>query len=149
MSDRHFRVWPKGYPRTIDYPQTSLWYNLEVSATRFPNRPFLIFYDTPLSFGEFRRDAERMAGWLQQRAGVNKGERVIVYMQNSPQFMLGVYGALRADAVAVPVSPMNLADELRHFASNSGARVAVVGQELLARVAPLLGHELDQVIVAA
>jgi len=148
MSERHFRVWPKGYPRTLDYPQTSLWYNLEVSAARWPDKPFVFFYDTPFTFGEFRRDAERMAGWLQRRCGVKKGDRVIVYLQNSPQYMLAVYGALRADAVVVPVSPMNLVDELRHFASNSGARVAVVGQELLERVAPLLGRELDHVIVA-
>jgi len=149
LSERHFRVWPRGLPRTLAYPETSLYYNLEVAATRFPEKPFLIFYDSPLSFGAFRTDADRLAGWLQRRAGVGRGDRVLVYLQNSPQFMIGVYGALRADAVAVPVSPMNLTDELRHYAADSGARVAIVGQELLDRVAPLLGRELDHLIVVA
>ena len=149
MSERHFRVWPKGYPRTLDYPQTSLWFNAEVAAIRFPDRPFLVYYGTALSFGEFRFQAEAIAGWLQQRAGVARGDRVLVDLQNSPQFMLGVYAALRADAAAVPVSPMNLTEELRHLAADSGARVAIVGQELLARIAPLVGRELDRVIVAA
>jgi fatty-acyl-CoA synthase len=149
LSERHFRVWPRGLPRTLAYPETGLYYNLEVAATRFPEKPFLIFYDSPLSFGAFRADADRLAGWLQRRAGVGRGDRVLVYLQNSPQFMIGVYGALRADAVAVPVSPMNLTDELRHYAADSGARVAIVGQELLDRIAPLLGHELDHLIVVA
>ncbi len=149
MSDRHFRIWPRGLPRSLACPETSLYYNLEVAATRWPGKPFLVFYDSPLSFGEFRRGADAVAGWLQQRCGVARGDRVLVYLQNSPQFMIGVYGALRADAVAVPVNPMNLTDELRHFASDSGARVAIVGQELLERIAPLLGHELDQLVVAA
>ncbi len=149
MSERHFRVWPRGLPRTLACPETGLYYNLEVAATRFPEKPFLIFYDSPLSFGAFRTDADRLAGWLQRRAGVGRGDRVLVYLQNSPQFMIGVYGALRADAVAVPVSPMNLTDELRHYAADSGARVAIVGQELLDRIAPLLGHELDHLIVVA
>ena len=148
MSDRHFRVWPRGLPRSLAYPETSLCYNLEVAATRWPGKPFLVFYDSPVTFGEFRRDADSLAGWLQQRCGVARGDRVLAYLQNSPQFMIGVYGALRADAVAVPVNPMNLTDELRHFASNSGARVAIVGQELLSRIAPLLGHELDHLVVA-
>jgi len=149
LSERHFRVWPRGLPRTLAYPETSLYYNLEVAATRFPEKPFLIFYDSHLSFGAFRGDTDRLAGWLQQRCGIVRGDRVLVYLQNSPQFMIGVYGALRADAVAVPVSPMNLTDELRHYAADSGARVAIVGQELLDRIAPLLGHELDHLIVVA
>jgi fatty-acyl-CoA synthase len=149
VSERHFRIWPKGLPRTLVYPETSLYYNLEVASTRWPGKPYIVFYDTPLTFREFRRDAEHLAGWLQQRCGVGKGDRVIVYLQNSPQYMLGVYGALRADAVAVPVSPMNLVEELRQYAANSGARVAIVGQELLERIAPLLGSELDHLIVAA
>ncbi|MSQ71540.1 MAG: long-chain fatty acid--CoA ligase [Betaproteobacteria bacterium] len=145
----HFRFWPRGVPRTLHYPQTSLYYNLEVSAARYPDKPFLIFYDTPLGFAAFRRDVDALAGYLQHECGVKKGERVMLYLQNSPQYMIAFYAVLRADAVAVPVSPMNLAGELRHYARDSGARVAVVGQELLERIAPLAGAEFDHLVVAA
>lgn len=148
MSDRHFAFWPEHATRHLHVPQTHLYRNVEVSAMRFPDKPFLIFYDTPLSFAQFHDETERIAGYLQRACGVKKGDRVLLDMQNSPQFMLAYYGILRADAVVVPVNPMNLAKELEHYASDSGARVAFVAQELLPRMGPLLGQALDHLIVA-
>ena len=52
---------------------------------------------------------------------VKKGDRVLLYMQNSPQFVLAYYAILRADAVVVPVNPMNLSEELRHYISVSNS----------------------------
>ena len=150
----HFAHWPPGLPRHLTLPQTHLFYNVEVSATRFPDKPFVIFYDTPLSFAEFRRDAERIAGWLQREANVQPGDRVLLDMQNSPQWMLAYYGILRADAVVVPINPMNRTDELRHYVTDTGASVAFVAQELLPEMQPLLGkptHDgpgLQRIVVA-
>jgi len=79
---------------------------------------------------------------------VKKGDRVLLYMQNSPQFMIAFYGILRADAVVVPVNPMNLTQELKHYVADSGARVAFAAQDLLARMAPLLGEGLEHIVVA-
>ena len=149
MSERRLQLRRGGFPREIACPETSLYYNLEVSATRHPHKPFLLFYDSELSYGEFRRHVDALAGFLQQQCGVRKGDRVLLYLQNCPQFMIAFYAVVRADAVVVPVSPMNLAEELRHFGADSGARVAVVGQELIARVAPLAGELFDQLIVVA
>lgn len=149
MSDRYSRAGPRGFPREIACPETSLYYNLEVSATRHPHKPFLIFYDSALAYGEFRRHVDALAGYLQRRCGVRKGDRVLLYLQNCPQFMIAFYAVLRADAVVVPVSPMNLGEELRHFGADSGARVAVVGQELAERIAPLAGELFDHLIVVA
>ncbi len=47
--------------------------------------------------------------------GVGKGDRVALYMQNCPQFVVALYAILRADAVVVPVNPMNRADEFSHY----------------------------------
>lgn len=149
MSDRHFSFWPKGHPRSMSIPATSLFYNAEVAAARYPDKPYLLFYDTPVSFAEFRDEAERLAGWLQKECGVKKGDRVLLFMQNSPQYVIGYYGILRADAVVVPVNPMNLANELRHYVKDSGAGVALVAQELYAQMQPLLGEGLRRILVAA
>ena len=123
MSDRHFAFWPEHATRHLPVPQTHLYRNVEVSAMRFPDKPFLIFYDTPLSFAQFHDETERIAGYLQRACGVKKGDRVLLDMQNSPQFMLAYYGILRADAVVVPVNPMNLAKELEHYAKIGRAHV--------------------------
>ena len=152
MSTLHWAHWPRHAPRHLWVPETHLYLNAEVSARRFPHKPLAIFYDTVIDYARFRRETEALAGWLQQRCGVEKGDRVLLDLQNSPQFMIGYYAILRADAVVVPVNPMNLTDELRHLVVDSGARVAIAAQDLLPRIGPLLapgqpGH-LDHLIVA-
>ena len=152
MSDRHFAHWPKGLPRHMSVPETDLFYNVEVSARRYPNKPYLVFYDTKITFAEFKDEAERLAGWL-ERQGVKKGDRVLLYMQNSPQFVLAYYAILRANAVVVPVNPMNMTTELRHYVKDSGATVAIVAQDIYPQMKPLLGNGADQglhrIVVAA
>ncbi len=148
MNPQDYAIWPKGYPRNLTVPRTTLWFNLEAAATRYPDKPITLFYDSKLSYAQFRRDAETLAGFLQQRCGVRKGDRVLLDMQNSPQFMLAYYACLRADAVVVPVSPMNVTDELEHYAADSGARTALVAQDVYAQFQPLLGHALEHVVVA-
>jgi fatty-acyl-CoA synthase len=71
-------------------------------------------------------------------------------MQNSPQFVIAYYGILRADAVVVPLNPMNLTQEFLRCARDAGATTAVVSQELYPRIEPLIGGaDLEHVIVAA
>lgn len=149
MSRRHFQFWPKGLPRDITAPATQLFYNAEVSAARYGDKPFLIFYDTPLTFAELKDQAERLAGYLQHECGVKRGDRVLLVMQNSPQFIIAYYGVLRADAIVVPVNPMSVTAELEHYLDDSGARVAIVAQEVYGQLRPLVAKYLDCAIVAA
>jgi fatty-acyl-CoA synthase len=144
----HLAHWPPGLPQHLTLPQTNLYFNVEVAAARYPDKPFIIFYDSALSFAEFKRETERIAGYLQQECGVKAGDRVLLYMQNSPQWVLVFYAILRANAVVVPVNPMNRGEELRHYVSDSGARTAFVPQDLLAQMQPLLGQGLEHLIVA-
>lgn len=150
MSNAHFKVWPSHAAHNLIAPATNLFYNAEVSARRYPDKPFLVYYDTQVSFAAFHDEATRVAGYLEQRCGVRKGDRVLLLMQNSPQFMIGYYGILRANAVVVPLNPMNLTQEILRFAKDAGAGTILVSQELYSRVEPLLkSNDLTRVIVAA
>ena len=148
----HFKHWPPLVPRHLTLPQTNVFHNAEVSAARYPDKPFIVFYDTAVSFAEFLDEAERIAGFLQQACGVKAGDRVLLYMQNSPQWVLAFYGILRANAVVVPVNPMNLTDELRHYVHDCQATTAFVAQELLPQMQPLLDEDrssgLQHLVVA-
>lgn len=151
MSVKSSSCWPQNLPRHLPVPATNLYYNVEVSAARYPNKPFIIFYDTAVTFAEFKDETERIAGFLQRSCGVKAGDRVLLYMQNSPQWMLSYYGILRANAVVVPVNPMNITDELRHYIEDSGARTAFAAQDLYERIAQLVGEgdeRLANIIVA-
>lgn len=153
MSDRHLAFWPSQQSTHLTVPETNMFYNAEVSATRYPNKPYILFYDTPLTFSEFKEEAEKVAGYLVQVCKVRRGDRVLLYMQNSPQFVIAYYGILRANAVVVPVNPMNLTNELRHYVEDTGATAAIVGQELHDQIAPLMTSEVDRglenILVAA
>jgi fatty-acyl-CoA synthase len=138
-------------------PCTHLFHNLQVSAARFPDKPAIHYYGSTVTYRALVEACERLAGWLQAQ-GVQRGDRVLLYLQNSPQWVIGYYGILRADAVVVPVNPMNRRDELQHYVEDTGARVAIVGQELLEEVMPHLAPDasprpgspgLTRVLVAA
>src|SRR5919197_246965 len=102
MTPLHLPFWPKGLPQHLTVPETNLFYNAEVSAKRFPNKPYIVYY-----------------------------------------------AILRANAVVVPISSMNLTEELRYLVSDSDAAVALVSQELYPRIQPLLGDGLRHAVVAA
>src|ERR1700683_2400225 len=150
MSEQHFKFWPDHAMRHLEAPATNVFYNLEVSARRHPNKAGLVYYDTPITYAELFDEAERLAGYLEQRCAVRKGDRVLLFMQNSPQFVIAYYGILRANAVVVPLNPMYLTQEFLRAAKDAGAVTAIVSQELYPRIEPLIGGaDLKQVIVAA
>ena len=150
MSDKHFKFWPDHSRHHLDSPATNLFYNAEVSARRYPNKPCLVYYDTSIRFAEVFDEAQRVAGHLEQRCEVCKGDRVALFMQNSPQFVIAYYGILRANAVVVPLNPMYLTQEFLRCVRDAGATTAIVSQELYPRIEPLLAStDLRHVIVAA
>ncbi|GAB4036965.1 MAG: long-chain fatty acid--CoA ligase [Rubrivivax sp.] len=134
----HARHWPRRLPRELAIPATTLWFNLEVAAARFPDKAAYRFFGRTLDFATLKARAEALAGWL-QAAGLEPGGRVILYLQNCPQWAVAFYGILRAGGVVVPVNPMNKADELGHYITDPGARFAVTSRDLAAWL-----HEADQ-----
>jgi fatty-acyl-CoA synthase len=150
MNTTHYAHWPVGLPYAISTPDTSVYANLDISARRYPDKPAIVFYDTVLTYAQLNEEVCALAGYLQQACGVQRGDRVLLNMQNSPQFIIGYYAILRADAMVVPVNPMLMTDELQHYIEDSGAKVALVAQEIFSRHAPLVGTTcLAHAVVAA
>jgi len=145
---RHYAHWPPGLHFEVKVPAHSVYQSLAAGAAQWPDATALYYYGREVSYAELCREAGRVAGFLQGRCGVKKGDRVLLYLQNSPQFVIGYYAILRADAVVVPVNPMNLTEELRHYVEDAEARVAIAGQDRLAQIAPLLGQGLEHIVVA-
>ena len=144
---RHYPHWPPGVPKSLPVPRTSLHYNLEVSARRYPDKSALHYYGTDIAYAELARSVEALAGYLQRACGVRRGDRVLLYTQNSPQFVTGYYAILRADAVVVPVNPMNRRDELAYYIADSDARVILSTQDLQEEIASHLGKGLDHCVL--
>jgi fatty-acyl-CoA synthase len=124
-------------PRGLSLPPLRLHDLLERAAARFPHKPATVFEGEALGYREVLRRAEALAGHLQRACGVRKGDRVLLDLQNGPDFVVAFFAVLRADAVALPLSPANVAQELRHYIEDSGARVALVERAVAERFAGL------------
>ncbi len=141
--------WPRGLPRSLTRPRTTLHFNLEVAAARDPGKAAVGFFGRNLDYGTLHAEVLAVAGWLRRHAGVQRGDRVAVFMQNSPQWLVACYGALRCDATVVPVNPMCRADELNRVLRDSGARVAFCAQDLAATLREgATGTDLRCIVVA-
>ena len=125
----HYQFWPKRVPYRIVPPATSLVDNLETSARRYPHKEALTFFGSTLSYSDLLSKVERLASYL-QALGVKKGDRVVLCMQNCPQLVIAHFAILRANAVVVPVNPMNRAQELQHYITDPDTRVALTTGDL-------------------
>ena len=140
----HHAVWPKRLPYALTAPQTSLCLNLQVSAMRYPEKLALVFMGQTWTYAQLLKAAEQIASAL-RKMGVQKGDRVVLDMQNCPQLVMAHFAILRLDAVVVPVNPMNRMEELKHYILDPDAKVAVttadLAHELAAASNALPSHE--------
>ena len=130
----HYKFWPKRLPHAITVPEVSLWDNLETNARRYPRKAALVFFGQVVTYLELLQQAERLAAYLLQ-LGVQKGDRVVLSMQNCPQWVIAHFAILRANAVVVPVNPMNRAEELKHYITDPQVKVAITTADLAAELA--------------
>ena len=97
-------------------------------ATRAPEKPCLFFEGDEWSYGRLLERAEGFAAVLGER-GIAKGERVALFLGNSPDFLAAYLGTHLAGAVIVPVNTAYKRTELRHIFEDSGARLCLTDAE--------------------
>ena len=151
MQPPHLAHWPSHLPQSITVPATALPDNLETSARRYPDKAALVFFGRAMPYRELAHTAERLAAYLHS-VGVRQGDRVILLMQNLPQLVAAHFAILRANAVVVPVNPMNLAEELKHYITDGEVKVAIASADLSAELAKASnalppGQRLDHLLV--
>ena len=139
--------WPSHLPRTFRLARNTLADNLVIAAQRFGDQPGMAYFGRDFTYSEWRVLAWRFAGWLQHVAGVERGERIAVVLQNCPQWLIAYFGILRADAVVVPVSPMYGVEELHSVLADCGACVVVCAADLAeTAVAAARGTAVRQIV---
>lgn len=91
---------------------------LEQAAKRAPNQPYLDFLGRIYTYGEINAQADRVAAAL-QAMGLDKGDRVGLFLPNCPQYVTFYYGVLRAGGTVVNFSPLYSTPELIHQVEDS------------------------------
>ena len=140
MTQQAQHYWPPHKPKTLTLPDTGVMHNLKVTAERYPLKTALWYYGRSLTYRELREQAERLAGHLAAQ-GVRKGDRIAVWLQNSPAWVVGAFAAWHLGAVVVPLAPMLQPKEFGFFLQDAGIRLGIVGAELYEKAkAGGLGH---------
>ncbi len=115
----------KGVPVHIDYPEVPLYYFLEESARKYPDKPCTIFKGAIISYREMSQLTDSLAAGLSQ-VGVKKGDRVGIFMPNTPQFVQAYFAVLKLGAVVVATNPLYTPREIEHQVNDAGIEVMVV-----------------------
>lgn len=98
------------------------------------DRPFLYYLGTPVTAGTVEADSDALAVAFAAR-GIGRGDRIALFLQNVPQFVVVILAAWKLGAIAVPVNPMLKERELRYVLRDCGARAIVSLQDLWNSVA--------------
>ena len=112
----------KGVPHTIDYPKVPLFYFLEENSRKYPNQPCTIFKGAVVTYKEMNDITDSLAGAL-AKLGVKKGDRVGIFMPNTPQFVMGYFAILKAGGVVVAINPLYTAPEIEHQVNDAGVEI--------------------------
>ncbi|MFL5653388.1 MAG: long-chain-fatty-acid--CoA ligase [Ktedonobacteraceae bacterium] len=132
------RPWLKHYPSYIPADITPRFANalemfLETVKTA-PEQAAIYYFDQAISYSDLDRQSSALAAALKDR-GVAKGDRVALYLQNIPQFLVGMYGAFKAGAIVVLCNPMFKQRELEYHLNDSGAKGLICLESLYETVA--------------
>lgn len=122
-----------GVPHTIEYPQVPLFHFLGDSARNYPNKACTVFKGATITYSEMDALTDRFAAGLAD-LGVKKGDRVGIFIPNTPQFVIAYFGALKVGAVIVATNPMYSPREIEHQANDAGVEVMVVMSNFYNRV---------------
>lgn len=133
------KQYPKGVPAEINPNKyNSLIDLLEGSFIKFSTLPAYENMGKSLTYKEVETYSEQFAAYLQNVAGLKKGDRIAIQMPNLLQYPIVMFGAIRAGLVVVNTNPLYTAREMEHQFKDSGATAIVI----LANFA----HNLEKII---
>jgi len=141
------RFYEPGTPATAEVPLKSVPQAFDEAADKYADKTALVFYGRDIRYRELREAADRLAGAF-ARLGLKKGDRIALYLLNSPQFIIAYFAALKCGCIVTPISPVYTSHEVRFQLENSGAR-AVVCQDILFDNIRKSGAALEHVVVTS
>ncbi len=112
---------------------------LDATAARLPGNIALRYRGREFSYEELRRRTECLASGL-TAAGIGRGDRVVVYLQNRPEVVEIAFACSRLGAIFVPANPALRLRQIAHILNDSGARLAVMPQTALVAAGDLLAQ---------
>lgn len=120
MEDRiwHKYHWPQNVKKTLEYPNEPLYKILENAAEKSGELPYTVFSGTTTTYAQANNAANQVANFLIQN-GVKKGDKIAMFLPNTPHYPIIFFGILKAGAVVVTCNPTYTKDELNYQLKDS------------------------------
>ncbi len=123
------KFYPEGVPANVEIPERSLPEVFDEVASKHADKTALIFYGNKISFKKLKEEIDRFATALYD-LGVRKGDKIALYLLNSPQYVIAYYGGLKVGATLTPISPVYTSIEVKHQLEDSEAE-SIICQDFL------------------
>ena len=115
----------------MDFKAQTLFNNLTLSAHSDPKSDAIIFYENKISYEELFTHVNKIAGFLNVKLKISRGDRIAIIMQNCPQFIISYYAILGVNCVIVPVNPMLQVDEISFILRDSNIKAIFAASDIL------------------
>jgi long-chain acyl-CoA synthetase len=123
------RPWVKNYdegvPATIDYPKITSQELLEITAKKYPDKICTIFKGATITYKEMNEITDQLAAGLYE-LGVRKGDRVGLFIPNTPQFVIAFWAILKAGGVVVATNPLYTQREIEYQVNDAGVEIMIL-----------------------
>jgi long-chain acyl-CoA synthetase len=134
----------RGIPmRVFDQAPPNMRFLWELSAG-FSDRPYIVFEDEVITYGEAHAEVRSLAHKLVDDYGVGKGDRVAIAMRNYPEWAISYWAVISIGAAAVGVNAWWTSSELEYGLSDSRPKVVIADDERLERILPVLDSLRDE-----
>lgn len=120
-----FQHYDEGVPESIDYPKITGYDLLEKAAIKYPNQPCTIFKGAVITYKEMSEKTDRLAAGL-HKLGVRKGDRVGLYIPNTPQFVVAFFAIIKLGAIVVATNPLYTEREIEYQVNDAGVEIMVL-----------------------
>ncbi|WP_209123134.1 class I adenylate-forming enzyme family protein [Alkalihalobacillus sp. BA299] len=139
--------WPEGVSKSIHYRygKKPLHDYVRQNAIETPHQVAYIYYGRNITWSEVDKYSEKLANYL-IAAGVQKGDRVGLYMQNCPQYIFSHYAVQKVGAIVCPLNPMFKSSELEYLLNETEAKAVIAAQELYPNLKSVSAASLQFVI---
>lgn len=109
----------------------------ERAVDLYPNQDAFYYFDRSFTYKEIDELSSKLAIGLKE-LGVVQGDRVIVQLQNIPQYLIALYAIWKIGAIVVPLNPMYREHELKFYISDCDAKVFITMESCYDQVEKLL-----------
>ncbi len=118
--------WPDDMPKEISFTEGKIpvFEYLRIHAKRSPDKPAIINYGREISYRELDESSDKFANYLIE-SGLQKGDRVGLFLGNSPQYIIAHFGIQKMGGIVCPCSPLFKEMELKYEVNNAEMKILV------------------------